>query len=886
MTFEEALTRTIALLERQGWASYRTLKRRFRLDDATLEALRNELLTVRQLAAEEERARLVWLGDLRPTAESSLIEDEPRSPTPRRSLPADVEPPASPRTDDDRQSRTFLVGREHEMSLFLERWEHVRQGQGQVVALRGEAGIGKTRLLREVKARVADTPHLYWECRCAPYYQHSAFYPLIDLCHRAFRFRAEDEPGVRLRKIESAMQLYDIELSEVVPLYAALLSVPLGDRYPPLALSPEQQRQRTIETVFRLLQLLSVQQPQLFIIEDLQWADPSSLALLEVLVARAATCPVYLLVTCRPEFQAPWLSSGASTQLTLGRLAPAQAAEMATRVARDKRLPPTVLEQIVVKTEGVPLFVEEMTETVLESELLQEGEEIDDLTGQFPELTLPTTLRASLQARLEGLGVAQTVAQVASAWGRAATEAQMQALAPLDGPRLSYALAQLIAAGILREVSLPLQVTYVFKHALIQEAAYASMSDAMRQETHGRLAQVLTERFPNMVETQPELLAHHYTEAGLGTQAIGYWQRAGERAIQRSAHLEAIAHLTKGLDLLATRPDTPGHLRQELTLRLLLATPLMTTQGFASIELEQLHMRARELCEQMGDAPQLFFVLTGLWRLYFTRGELQKTRDLGAQILDQAEQAGDATRLMSAYNTVAASSLFFGEVRQAHAYLEQSLTLYDPQQHRSDAFRFGQDAGVIGHSFMAWDLWVLGYPDQALEHGREALARARELCHPFSQAWALYFAAGLHQLRREAPDAQTRAEAAIELSTEQNFPIWLAVGMIVRGWSLAAQGRGEEGIAQMRQALRMCRNMGSAILQPSSLALLAEAYGNLGRAEEGLTLLDEALAVAETSQEIWWEAELYRRKGELLLQANPRRQPDAAEALFRRALSI
>jgi TOMM system kinase/cyclase fusion protein len=787
---------------------------------------------------------------------------------------------------EDQPAPTPLVGRQQEMGLLLERWALMGEGLGQVVVLSGEAGIGKSRLVQEVKTHVAGEPHTRLECRCSPYYQNSAFYPVIDLLQRVLQLQREDSATEKLGKLEGTLAHYHMSQPDIVRLLASLLLLPLPERYPPLILSAQQQRQRTLETLLTILLTLAANQPVLFIVEDLHWVDPSTLELLNLLIDHVATARILMLLTSRPEFRPPWGFRAHVTPVTLSRLPRTQVEAMVAGVAGNKALPAEVHEQLVVKTDGVPLFVEELTKMVLESGLLREREDRYELTDPLPPLAIPTTLRDSLEARLDRLAAVKEVAQLGAILGREFSYELLQAISPLDEPTLQHGLSQLVEAELLYRQGLPPQVIYSFKHALIQEAAYQSLLKRPRQEHHQRIAQVLAERFPETAEMQPELLAHHFTEAGLSGPAIGYWRRAGQRGIQRSAYVEAISHLTKGLELLNTLPDTSERTLQELILQTNLGPALMATKGFGAPEVQHAYDRARELCRQVGETPQLFPVLRGLATFYIVRAESQTANELAEELLRLAQSAQDPAMLVEAYSMLGTTSFYLGEIASARVHLEQGIALYDPQQHRSHAFlEVGTDPGVLCFIYAAHVLWLLGYPDQALTKSHEALTLAQELSHPFSRAYALDFAALLHRLRREEQAAQERAEAAITLSTKQGFPLWLAIGMILRGGTLAEQGQGSEGIAQMREGLAVFQATGAEVGRPYFLTLLAEGYGRGGQAEERLSILDEALAAVQQTGERWCEAELYRLKGELVLVRFS--EDDAeAETCFQQGIAI
>jgi class 3 adenylate cyclase/3',5'-cyclic AMP phosphodiesterase CpdA len=482
-----------------------------------------------------------------------------------------------------------LVGREQEVALLRERWAQVKEGMGQVVLLSGEAGIGKSRLVQVLKEHVATEPQAWLTpCQCSPYHQNTALYPWIELLERvALRFEREESPQQKLNKLEGFLVQYGLLLAEAVPLFASLLSLPLTADYAPLTLSPEQQKQKTMHAFLTILLRIAAQQPVLFVMEDLHWVDPSTLEFLNLLVDQGPTARILALLTFRPDFSPPWTGRSHLTQVTLPRLPRRQAAEMAGRVAHSKMLPAEVMEQVVARTDGVPLFVEELTKMVLESGLLQEREERYELTGPLPPLAIPTTLHDSLMARLDRLATVKAMAQLGATLGREFSYALLQAVSPWDEGTLGRGLHQLVEAEFLYQQGLPPEATYRFKHALIQDAAYQSLLRSTRQQYHQRIAQVLEARFPERCETQPELLAHHYTEAGLAEQAMGYWQRAGQQASERSANLEAVSHFTTGIALLTTLPETPAHTQQALTLHIALGAALQIAKGFGAPEVER-----------------------------------------------------------------------------------------------------------------------------------------------------------------------------------------------------------------------------------------------------------------------------------------------------------
>jgi predicted ATPase len=548
-------------------------------------------------------------------------------------------------------------------------------------------------------------------------------------------------------------------------------------------------------------------------------------------------------------------------------------------------LPPEVVEQIVAKTDGVPLFVEELTKMVLESGLLQERDDRYALTRPLPPLAIPATLHDSLMARLDRLGTVKSLAQLAATLGREFAYELLHAVSAWDEATLQRGLHQLVEAEFLYQRGLPPQATYLFKHALIQDTAYQSLLKSTRQQYHQRIAQVLEARFPERCETQPELLAHHYTAAGRTAQAISYWQRAGQQALQRSANLEAVRHLTTALELLATLPATLAGAQQELDLQIALGPALMAIKGRAAPEVEQAYARARALGVQVGDTPQGFQALRGLCLFYRNRGELPTALELGEQLCTLAQRQTERTFRLEAHEALGATLFYLGDYTNARVHLEQGVALADPVAPSPLALRSDVAPEVMCLAFAAHALWCLGYPTQAVRWHQKALDQAQALAHPHSLAAAQHFAAWLAQRRREAPAIQGQAEALLPLATAQGFSLWVGFGRCWRGWALTMQGQAEAGLAQMRQGLAAVLGTGQMLSRPLWLVLLAEVAGQAGQIAEGLGLLAEALVAFETSGRGDELAEAYRLQGAFLLQ---QATPDVvqAEACFQHALGI
>jgi class 3 adenylate cyclase/predicted ATPase/energy-coupling factor transporter ATP-binding protein EcfA2 len=783
---------------------------------------------------------------------------------------------------------TPLVGRESEVTLLLERWTQAKSSQGQVVLLTGDAGIGKSRLVQMLKEHAANEPHTCWECRSSEYYQNTALFPLVDLFQRLLRFEAHETADTKLEKLTHALSQYRLPLEESVQLFAPLFSLPLPeDRYPPLNLSPQRQRQKTLESLVAIMLELAERQPVLFILEDLHWTDPTTLELLHLVIEQIPTTAILTVLTCRPTFQPSWSHRSYLSEITVNRLSHTQVEQIVNRMTDGKTFPQEVLQQIITKTDGVPLFIEEITKAILESGHLKEVDGHYDLIGSFSTFAIPATLQDSLMARLDRLVTAKGVAQMGATIGRQFAYDLLQAVSPLDASMLQRELGRLVKAEIVYQRGVPPQATYVFKHTLIQDAAYTSLLKSTRQQYHQRIAQVLAERFSETAETQPELVARHYTEAGLQAEALPYWHQAGQRAMARSAYAEALHHLTTGLEVLATVPETPTRHQHELDLLTALTVALGDTKGYAAPELERVLARAETLAQQVGEPPQRFAVLYALWSFRNRRAEHQAAQAVAEQLLDLAQRQHDPALLLGAYLALGITLGNLGAFAPARTHLEQGIALYDPQRHAPPHTTPGgrRNLGVSFRALVVEVLEALGYPDQAVQRSQEALTMAHALAHPYSLVMALRFSARLHAHRREWQTAQAHAEALLALATEHGFALYVALGAFFQGWARAAQGQGAEGIALMWQSLDASRATGTALGITEVLAQLAEAYGQVGQVEEGLHLLAEALAIVDTTGERFYEAELHRLRGELLLRhAVPEAQ--AAEGCFHEALAI
>ena len=784
---------------------------------------------------------------------------------------------------------TPFVGREQEIAHLQRLWQQARSGEGQIALIRGDPGIGKSRLVQELKERLGEEPLTLVECHCSSYYQNSALHPVIETLQRVLEITTDHSPAKKLGRVEKLLASYDLHLHEVVPLFASLLSIPLDKRYEPAGLSPRQQKQKTQEALLAILKIEADRKPVLVFVDDLHWIDPSTFELLNRLFVLTPETRMLVVMTARPTFAPPasWSALSNLTTIEPGALDTPLAESMVRKIAGGKAMPPEVLDQVIEKTDGVPLFVEELTKMVLESGILIEGANRFELAGPIPPLAIPATLQDSLTARLDRLATVREVAQLAAALGRKFSYDLLHAVCSLDEATLQRDLAKLVEAGLIypRPVAAGGRIDYVFRHALIQESAYESLLKSKRQQVHRLIAQKLAEQFPEEAERQPELLAHHYTEAGLAEQAIAYWRRAGQRAVERSANVEAIHHIRKGLSLLDALDNETQRAQKELELQLTLGTPLIAIKGYASAEVGQAYGRARELCLQLGETPQLFPALHGLYRYYLLRAELQTAIEIAGVLQGLAEAAQNQNLLVEAHRAQGVTLFHLGEVVDGLAHLDAGLAAYDFEQHRHHAFLYGTDPRVICLSYSSLALWLLGYPDQALARRHQASDMISRVSHPFSQAVVLNHAAWLHQLRQEVSETRRCADALIALSEEQGFPFWRATGEILQGWALANQGEGQEGVAQLQHGLAAFQATGANMVLPYFFSLLAEAYYWIGRFEQGLAAVDEALVTSHRNHERFFEAELNRLKGEHLLALSAENK-DGAEECFKRARDI
>jgi class 3 adenylate cyclase/predicted ATPase len=782
-----------------------------------------------------------------------------------------------------RGTMTPLIGREEEIDTLLRRWDQAKRGEGCVVLISGEPGIGKSRIAQTLLERVSDERHTRLRYFCSPHHRDSALYPGIVQLERAAGLRREDTDQERLNKLEVVLSQATDDLSEAVPLMAELLSIPTGDRYPPLNLTPQQRKEKTLQARLAQVEGLASRQPVLIIYEDLHWSDPSTRESLDLLVDRVPTLRVLIVITFRREFAPTWVGLPHVTMLNLNRLPPRRCAEIVAQVTGGKKLPKEIADQIVERADGVPLFIEELTKAVVESGLVVDAGDHYNLAGPFPQLAIPATLNDSLLARLDRLAPTREVAQIAAALGRHFSYELISAVARMPKRQIDEALARLVGAELMLQRGIPPDAEYTFKHALVQDAAYSTLLRSGRQKVHARIVAVLESQFLEIVTGQPAFLAHHCEEAALTEKAVGYLLRAGQQALVRSAMMEASAQLQKGLDLLAKLPDDHGRQQQELDLQIALGRASIATMGYSAPAVAATFARAKALADHLDRREYLVPLLHGQWVYYFNRSELKLSLPYAEEVEQIGKSRNDIDVQLLGYFQNGMTRFYLGEFGTARAYFEQCRDLGDPAHRAAVALLSTADPHIAAMAHLAWTLGSLGYADQARLELYGVLSDVDRLEHAYTRAMMLSFACWVEWISRSPEQVRCRAEESVALSIEHNFPLWLAWGNAYRGWSLTALGQTQEGPALIKQALAEVRATGTILMTPHWLMLLADAHAMLGQMDEGLSCLTEAARLLETLDERFEEAELYRLRGQLLNGVGQRAE---AETNYRQAMAI
>ena len=786
-------------------------------------------------------------------------------------------------------SMTTLVGREEEFGLLLRRWARAKNGEGQVVLLSGEPGIGKSRLTAALLESVLAEPHTCLRYFCSPQHRDSALYPIIGQMERAAGLAHDDSPRARLDKLDALLARTSTSAPDAA-LFAEMLSLTNDGRYPTTELMPQLRRQRTLEALTAQMEALTRTGPVLMIFEDVQWIDPTSLEALGRAVDQIRSVRLLLIMTFRPEFDPPWIGSPHVTALTINRLGRRDIEAMISRVVGDKLLPPSIQQDIIERTDGIPLFVEEMTKAVLEAESEGAAEHVVTAVPS-PALAVPSSLHASLMARLDRLGPAKELAQIGAAIGREFSHALLAAVVRKPEGELESALDRLIAAGLLFRQGIPPHATYLFKHALVQDAAYGTLLREPRRALHARIAETLESHFAKTADSQPELLARHCTEAGLIEKAAGWWGKAGQRSLARSALVEAAEQLTRALGQIATLPPSAELRRAEIRLQVALINPLLHVKGYAAPESKAAVERARlliERAEALGEPSEdpllLFSVLYGSWVASFIAFNGDVMRELATRFLELAKKQGATVPIMIGHRLMGTTLTATGDIAKARAHHDQGIALYDPAKHRPLVTRFGQDAGVTGLSFRSLTLWFLGYPEAALADTDHALKIAREI----DQAATLMFALAVTNFTRifcrSCATASARIDELIALADEKGALQRKAEGVTQKGCVLALIGEASDSVQTITSGITAWQSTGATVWVPLYLSYLAKAYAELGQIDDAWRCIGEAIKTIETTKERWYEVEVYRMAGEIALKSPER--ATKAEAYFGQALVI
>jgi class 3 adenylate cyclase/predicted ATPase len=785
---------------------------------------------------------------------------------------------------------TALVGREEETELLLRRWARAKAGEGQVVLLSGEAGIGKSRLTAALHERFAGEPYTRLRYFCSPQHTDSAFYPIIAQMERAAGLAQDDQPKAKLDKVDAVLAQTSTSIEDAA-LFAEMLSLPNDGRHPALDLTAPQRRQRTMEALVSQVEALTRQNPVLMIFEDAHWTDPTSLEAFGRMVDRIAGLGALLIVTFRPEFEPPWIGRPYVTALTINRLTRREIDAMIDRVAGNNSLPASLRRDIVERTDGIPLFVEEMTKAVLEAEGEGEARRIAAAVPS-PALAVPASLHASLMARLDRLGPAKELAQIGAAIGREFSYALLATVTRKPAAELESALDRLVAAGLLFRQGAPPHATYLFNHALVQDAAYGTLLREPQRALHARIAEALESQFVEIAESQPELLARHCTEAGLIEKAACLWGEAGLRSVARSALIEAVEQLMRALAQIATLPDTPALRREQIKLQVALITPLIHVKGFAAPETKAAEEWARLLIEQaeaLGEPPDdpllLFSVLYGLWAASRVAFNGDVMRNLAAEFLALAEKQEMTAPRLIAHRVMGISLLCTGDIAEGRVHLDRATAQYDPVAHRPLATRFAGDVGVGIFSYRSLARWVLGFPDAALADASQALKYARDDGQAASLMSALFHASFAHLFCGDYAATTLQSDELVALSDEKRALHWKAFGNLNKGCVMALTGKASDAVHVITHGIAAKRSTGATNWEPLYFSYFAWAHAELCQFDDAWRCIDEAMTAVETTKERWCEADIHRIAGEIALMSPA---PDAAKAqtYFEHALEI
>jgi class 3 adenylate cyclase len=768
---------------------------------------------------------------------------------------------------------TRIVGREAELQLLLDRWRLAKGDEGQVVLISGEAGIGKSRLMQGLRNQVAAEDHTRIRYQCSPYHANSALYPTIQQLERAAGFAPDDDGKTKLDKLEALLREAGDDLVADAPLFAHLQSLPYEDRYGALAQPPQQIKERLLEALVTQLLGLAERNPVLFLFEDTHWIDPTSEELLERVIGRIQQARVLLVVTHRPEWRLPPSGHNHVTSLQLNRLGKAHGADIVRAIAGDY-VPDDVVMRIVERTDGVPLFIEELTKSLVEGGL------------DLADADIPATLQASLTERLDRLGEAKEIAQIGAVIGREFPHALLAAVAEMPVAALGAALDRLVQSELMVRRGEPPNAVYRVKHALVRDTAYESLLLASRREWHRRVGEALERSFPNILDGEPEVIAHHWYEAGAPALAIPLLLRAGRSASGRSANKEAVAHLRNALDLHDAMPQDDRGKERELEILVALGPALMNVKGFGHSEVERIWHRAYEICEQSSAGEHHFLIAWNLWIHHHVAGNLEQASGWSNKVIRLADPSASEEHRLEAHHAVWTTALARGQMTTARFHCDSGVAIYAPERHHNCTYSYGgHDPGVCGHANLGLALSLLGFLDQALWHGRQAITLAESVGHGPSITIARAFFSRLLFIRRNPEVLLEAAEQGIAAAERFGPPHFRPFPQCFLGWAKAALGRGQDGLADAETAIAFYRQTGSTMRLPSLLLALGEIYQALGDLPKALSTVDDAFRLIDDGAEETYWADVTRLKAEILL-AQSSEHGDAAVTLFREAMEI
>jgi class 3 adenylate cyclase/predicted ATPase len=772
---------------------------------------------------------------------------------------------------------TPLVGRSTELSLLLDRWQKVKEGDGQVIILSGTPGVGKSRLLHELKSHVQQEPHVLLHHQCSPYHSQSAFFPVIEQIEQAVQLTAREADAEKIVKLKAYLPRSIESLTDLVLLIAKLLSIPAENHRELSGLTPQQIKNRTTSALVDMLLAFSIQGPTLCVFEDAHWLDPSTLELLELIISRIDHARVLLIVSCRPEFRPAWITRANTTMHSLTRLSQTEVKTMIRDLLRGGSIPQPLIDQIIEKADGVPLFIEELTSSTLSTPLRTRGN--FEHTAQPALLRVPETLSDALMERLDRVAPSRKLAQIAAVIGREFSHDLLSAASQIDEDDMQSALSLLEQADIIYRVGISPFVRFAFKHVLLRDAIYDSLLRSKRQQIHADIAAILERDFPELAENQPEVLAFHYQEAGNHQLAIRCWFKSGQRALAHSANVEAIANFRKALRLLNALPETPERIKQEIDIQLALGIPLIAVQGYASAETREAFSRARTLCMLLGNIPEYFQALFGLWGHSWMAGTNDEALRMADEFLSRSRALSDPVPLMVAHRVMGSTLLTIGEFQSSRNHFEEAIRL-SPSKGKQPLYNLymvePQAASLL---LLSWDLWFLGYPDQSLSRVSEALALAQDLGHPYTVAFAHYMTSVVHLLRGDAARAFASAEKSFEVSQEQRFSLYVILSRISRGRAVGDLGRLGEARAEIALGLGEARRNGVRFMLPMMETWLAEMHAKAGENEYALSIVEGALANIGDVTGRSWESELHRQRAQILVALNPSKVREAESHL-------